>query len=374
MKRNIFCFVLAMIMVSVLLAACGNSGNSGNSGNFTGATTQENHGSTNPPAVGEDEETNAEASAGLAYEELVKKAEEEGEVVVYGSFSPEVFDGRIKKGFEERYNIKVTYSRIESGTGGLSFRVDAEHKSGNVLVDVVNQGDRLIMEEFKKNGYLAKVDFLDPETGEASNDISDGYITPVNYSPIGIIYNSSKMEEPTSWEDLLDPSLEGEIGIADPEIKIAMIDLLVNLREHYGDEFIRKFGKQVVKYKDNPIVNNAVIGQEVTAGVNFSSLVLPRLENQSTMKYTEELGITSGPPQYQAVMANGPHPHAGLLFMNWCMSIEGQLAINGDGLGSSSLKGVEIEGVRPIPSGYNVADYQRALEEKDEILKLFNNE
>lgn len=147
----------------------------------------------------------------------------------------------------------------------------------------------------------------------------------------------------------------------------------MTLRDYYGDDFIRQFGGQVMVHNDNPNVANAVVGKELAAGVSYSSTAMP-LIGETSIKYTHELDITSGPVLYLAPIAKAPNRHAGQLFINWSMSPEGQLAWNGNDYGTTPFTGIEIEGVSQAPEGYEVSGYARGIEERDEILELFYGE
>jgi iron(III) transport system substrate-binding protein len=345
-KKNLL--LSLVIIFSIILAACGSK-----------ETTQKDV----------DNKEKADKTE-LTYEQIIDKAKEEGKLVVYGSSSPERFSVP-EKAFEEEFGINVEY--IRAAGGDLANRVNAEFKSKKVLADVVFGGDHVMMENFNDSGFVEKVNFVSPETAEEVNKLSDIY-TPVNLSPTGIVYDSTQMEEPKSWEGLLDPKLKGKIGIADPSLSNTLPALFLRLKDEYGEEFLKKFGEQVVIYDADPLVANNVVGKELIAGLSYSTIALPLIKGDAsnTIKYTQDLDVTAGPMAAMTLLKERPNTYAGLLFMNWSMTIEGQKAWNGNFMGITALESVEVEGVSKPPAGYEVSDYKRAAEEKEEILELFN--
>jgi iron(III) transport system substrate-binding protein len=347
MKRSLSIFMVMLLLV--LLASCGSK----EAGKKETASSNKENKSTQ--------------SAELTYDELVKKAKEEGKVVVYGSSSPERF-GLVAEAFKKQFGIDVMYNRTEAGD--LANRIHSEHQSGKVQVDVVVQSNMVMLQEFKQKGYVEKVNYVTPETADEVNAMSDGYFTPIQIAAAGIMYDSDKMKTPTSWEDLLNPDIK-QFAIQNPASNNTFIAVLNTLRDKYGDEFIEKLGEKLVYYDAVPLVANNIMAKEVTAGLNFPSTAIALINKQpSSIKFTDELGVTSGITQYQLLMEKGQHHYAGLLFMNWNLTAEAQKAWNGNDGGATPLKSIKIDGVRQVPDGFVPADYDRATKERDEILSL----
>jgi iron(III) transport system substrate-binding protein len=347
MKRNLLKVLVMAFSLSFFLSACGGA-----------------------EEVGTKSDENTKGITKLSYDELVEKAKEEGKVLVYGSSSPERMASMINA-FEGQFGIKIQFTRLVAGE--LANRVDAEHKSKKVQVDVILNPNTLILGDFKKKEYLTQVNYVIPKTADEANSISDGYFTPIQVSPSGIMYDSSLMEKPTSWEDLLDPEVD-QFAFPDPAFDDSFIGVLVNLRKNYGDEFIQKLGKKLKIYEQLPTAVNSVMGKEIIAGLSYSSVTLPLIDGNSTsIEFTDELEATAGPILYQVLVSDGPNNHAGLLFMNWSLSPEGQSVLNGKNIGVSPLKSVDIKGVRKVPNGFEAIDYQSAIDQKEDILELINS-
>lgn len=346
-----------------LLAACGSQ-----PGPQEAAAPNTNTNATTNNGANEESEDDPN---NLTYEELIEKAKEEGELVMYGTDSAELM-AKVSEAFQNEFGIKINYSRV-SGTGEVVSRIESEHQSGKVMVDILNNGNDSILRQFVDKGYAKQVKFTIPETAEEANSITDGYIFTSRINPTGIVYDSARMEEPTSWEDLLAPELKGQVAMADPSLITTKIALFVELREKFGNEFIQKLGEQLVIYNEDPMVPNNVIGKEIIAGISYSAVSVPFIKGDSSIKYTDNLDVITGPMLPHIVFAKAPHPHAALLYANWIYSKEGQQLLNGNDVGISPLNSIEIEGVRPFPQGFKQADYDRAVVERDAILELFNS-
>lgn len=344
---------LVIALIAIILGACGSE-------------------TSNTESNQESEVKEQDNLTELTYEELVEKAKEEGEVVVYGSSSPERMSGVIEA-FENKYGIEVKYTTTNAGD--IVNKLHAEHQSGNVQVDVIFQANSLINKEFIDSGYLAEIKYSLPEIAEEANALTvDNYITPMNVATAGILYDSSVIDKPESWEDLLDSSVS-EIGIEDPAQNNTFIAILNVLRDEYGDDFIKELGKKLVIYDKITMVANNVMAKEIPVGFSMGSVGLPIINqaSDSSVKYIDDLPVVGGINLYQGLVKEGSNNHAGLLLLNWTLSPEGQVAWNGNDMGKTPLKNIEIEGVEPAPDGLVEIDYARALEEREEILELLNS-
>ena len=187
MRKRVFALSLAVLTAaSTLLSGCGGGP----------------EGSTPPDGSGGDSESN--------------------ELFVYNW--GEYIDEDVIAQFEEETGIKVVYDLFETNE-----EMYPVIEAGAVNYDVVCPSDYMI-QKMRENDLLAELNFdnipnadqIDPAYMEMSKtfDPENKYSVPYCWGTVGILYNTKRLEElgvepPTSWEDLWDERLSGEILMQD---------------------------------------------------------------------------------------------------------------------------------------------------------------
>lgn len=187
MKKRVFALSLAVLTAaSTLLSGCGGGP----------------EGSMPPDGSGEDSGSN--------------------ELFVYNW--GEYIDEDVISQFEEETGIKVVYDLFETNE-----EMYPVIEAGAVNYDVVCPSDYMI-QKMRENDLLAELNFdnipnadqINPAYMEMSRtfDPENKYSVPYCWGTVGILYNTKRLEElgvepPTSWEDLWDERLSGEILMQD---------------------------------------------------------------------------------------------------------------------------------------------------------------
>ena len=156
-----------------------------------------------------------EATGTGASEELIKAAQAEGELVVYGSCEEEYLAAACAH-FEELYGVKTTYQRLSTG----EVQAKIEEENGNPSADVWFGGTT------DPYNVVAAEGLLEPyEAVNAAHLTSDMYKHPDNlwfgiYKGIlGFMVNTSELDRmglkaPEDWQDLLKPEYQGLIWLS----------------------------------------------------------------------------------------------------------------------------------------------------------------
>ena len=150
-------------------------------------------------------------------EALIKAAQEEGELVVYGSCE-EPYVAAAAKHFEELYGIKTYYQRLS--TGEVQAKITEEN--GNPSGDVWFGGTTDPYNESASAGLLEAY-----EAQNASHLLGDAYRDPDGYwygiykGILGFMVNREELERlnleaPKDWDDLLKPEYQGLIWMSNP--------------------------------------------------------------------------------------------------------------------------------------------------------------
>lgn len=145
-----------------------------------------------------------------------KDGEDKGTVNVYNW--GEYIDMDLLKEFEQETGIRVNYRTFESNEQMYSVL-----KQGGVSYDVVIPSDYMISRMISED-MLEKINFdkipnislIDESTRGMEYDPTGEYSVPYTWGTVGIIYNSSMIdEEITSWSALFDERYAGQILMID---------------------------------------------------------------------------------------------------------------------------------------------------------------
>lgn len=158
-----------------------------------------------------------------------------GELFVYNW--GEYIDESVIDQFEEETGIEVTYDLFETNEEMYPII-----EAGAINYDVVCPSDYMI-QKMLENNMLAEINFdnvpnvkeIDPAYMEMSKafDPENKYSVPYCWGTVGIIYNTKRLAElgvaaPTSWADLWDEKLSGEILMQDSVRDAFMVALKKN--------------------------------------------------------------------------------------------------------------------------------------------------
>ena len=262
-------------------------------------------------------------------EALIKAAQEEGELVVYGSCE-EPYVAAAAKHFEELYGIKTYYQRLS--TGEVQAKITEE--AGNPSADVWFGGTTDPYNESAKAGLLMAY--------EAANaaDLSapmyrdaDGYWYGIYKGILGFMVNTEELERlgleaPQSWDDLLKPEYKGLVWMSNPNTAGTaklIINTLVQLKGH--DEAMKYFvelDKNIAQYTKSGSGPSKKVGiGECVIGIGFLhdgiAQILSGYDNIALVIPAEgtsfEIGAT-------AIFEGCAHENAAKLWIEYALSPE----------------------------------------------------
>ena len=262
-------------------------------------------------------------------EALIKAAQEEGELVVYGSCE-EPYVAAAAKHFEELYGIKTYYQRLSPG----EVQAKITEEAGNPSADVWFGGTTDPYNESAKAGLLMAY--------EAANaaDLSapmyrdaDGYWYGIYKGILGFMVNTEELarlglEAPKSWDDLLKPEYKGLIWMSNPNTAGTaklIINTMVQLKGH--DEAMQYFvelDKNIAQYTKSGSGPSKKVGiGECVIGIGFLhdgiAQILSGYDNIALIIPSEgtsfEIGAT-------AIFEGCAHENAAKLWIEYALSPE----------------------------------------------------
>lgn len=147
-------------------------------------------------------------------------------------------EGVIDK-FKEEYGVNVNYVRFTTNE-----EMYTKIKAGGTNYDVAFPSDymieRMINEDMLETidvSQLENFKYIRPDLISLEYDPNNEYSVPYMWGTVGIMYNTTKVDEPiTSWKSLWDPKYSGEIFMMDSirdsiGITLKMLNYSLNTRE-----------------------------------------------------------------------------------------------------------------------------------------------
>lgn len=274
------------------------------------------------------------------WQEIVDLANDEGQVNLYNVAS-EVQNSRLEEMWSEAYpEIQLNITR---GAAELPTRVAAELESGTAGADVFQFSN---LEWYDQNEeHLADISQL-PSNDEGWNEdyvaLEDKAIVASTLPWSMVAWNTDTFPNGFhEWEDLLDPSVEGQLGTRGT-VTASVAGYLDFLETELGEDYMFGLGEQDPAYYASgvPLMQAVASGEVGVANAGVPATAMELQEQGAPIDFTYmEPGFA-----FQigsAAFTEAGNPNAALVFMDWFMSEEGQYAYNGDGYGGAGRDGVD---------------------------------
>ena len=271
----------------------------------------------------------ASAFAEGGLDDLIAAAQDEGELIVYGSCEEQYLSEACKK-FQELYGINVEYQRLS--TGEVQTKI-AEEK-GNPSADVWFGGTNDPYNEAAKDGLLEAY-----EAVNASHLLKPYYRDPEGYwygiyqGILGFMVNKEELarlnlEAPKTWDDLLKPEYKGLIWLSNPNTAGTaklVINTMVQIKGH--DEAMAYFvelDKNIAQYTKSGSGPSKKVGPgECVIGIGFlHDGVYQILQGYDNIGLIVPEDGTSFEVGATAIFKGCKHPEAAKLWIEFALSPE----------------------------------------------------
>ena len=301
--------VLIVVLIAFSLVACNNGG--GNSGGNS-----------------DKEPVTVAGFEGL--EDLIAAAQEEGELVVYGSCE-EVYLAAACEHFEELFGIKVQYQRLSSAE--VPAKISEE--KGNPSADVWFGGTTDPYNIAAKKGLLEPYAAVHAShlLGDAYKD-ADGAWHGIYKGILGFMVNKDELdrmgiEAPQDWADLLDPKYEGLIWLSNYKTagtaKLVVNTMIQKYGHDEGIQYLVDLDKNVHVYTKSGSGPSKSVGTgECVVGIGFLHDGITQIADNGYKNI--ELIIPSSGTSYEigatAIFKGAKHPNAAKLWIEYALSPE----------------------------------------------------
>jgi iron(III) transport system substrate-binding protein len=276
------------------------------------------------------------AAARAADQALIDAAKKEGEIVWYTSFIESQLARPLAAAFEKRFpGLKV---RIVPGTAtDLLLKLLGEAKAGDIRGDVHHGGSSVwplikanaVEKYFPDEAKKYPPELKDPN-GLWSADALYFLVAAVNTDLV------KPKDEPKTYADLLDPKWKGKIAWTNAMTQGGAAGFIGTILQSMGDEkgmdYLRKLAAQnVINVPSNQrvVLNQVIAGEYPLAVATFNNHSDISAAKGAPVKWLKLEPVTA--TLDTVMLLKGPHPNAGKLFIDYCLSEDGQKAIRDAG-------------------------------------------
>jgi iron(III) transport system substrate-binding protein len=254
--------------------------------------------------------------------ELIDAARKEGKLVYYTANFAEV-EQEVIKAFNKRFpEIKVEMVRAPGGQ--LITRVKTEAAAGKLSADVVDHSDRALMSDL--------VDlFQDYAPPNGKDYLPESMISPKLWPRATLVwsiaYNSALLAKPPkSWMDLTRPEYGNkQIGQVFAASGGTTWTRIMFERQVLGEDYWkRQAATNPILYPSGAPASDALVRGEVTIAPLLYNAVYPKKHDGAPVEIFFAPEGAPVNPYASGVPKTSAHPNAAKLFLNWCLSQEGQ--------------------------------------------------
>lgn len=271
----------------------------------------------------------AENSVG-ASEDLIKAAQEEGTLVVYGSCEEDYLAAACNH-FEEVFGIEVQYQRLSTGEVQAKVEEENGNPSGDVWFGGTTDPYNVVTAEGLLEPYEAAnaSHITDPKYQDA-----DGNWYGIYTGLLGIMYNKDEVERlgvtpPADFADLIDPQYKGLIWSSNYNTagtaKLIINTMIQKYGHDEGIQFLVDLDKNVAVYTKSGSGPSKNIGTgECTIGLGFlHDGIFQIVDNgYENIELVVPSSGTSCEVGATAIFKGAKHPNAAKLWIEYALSPE----------------------------------------------------
>jgi iron(III) transport system substrate-binding protein len=263
----------------------------------------------------------SQAEENFGSPELVAAAKAEGKLVLYTANYAEVEQDVIKE-FNKRFpEIKVEMVRAPGGQ--LITRVRTEAAAGKLIADIVDHSDRALMVE------LADL-FQDYAPPNAADYDPAALVSPKFWPRAtlmwSIAYNTELVKDPPkTWMDLTKPQYDKLIGQVFAQSGGTTWTRIMFERQVLGEDYwAKQAATHPILYPSGAPMSDALVRGEIGMGPLLYNAVYPKQKEGAPLKMVFPPEGVPANPYATGIPKTAAHPNAAKLYLNWCLSKEGQ--------------------------------------------------
>ena len=322
MKKKVLATVLASVMAIATLAGCGSQAAAPAAAPAAEAKEEAAPAEEEAPAA---EATEAAEATGM--DALIEAAKAEGQLTVYGSCEEAYLSAACQK-FEELYGIKVDYQRLSTGEVYTKIEEEAGNPSGDVWFGGTTDPYNEAVTAGLLEPYAAEnaSHLVGPEYKDADNNWFGIY-----KGILGFMCNKEELDRlgleiPKDWDDLLDPSYEGLIGMSNPSTAGTaklVINTMIQMKGHdEAMEYFKELDKNIYQYTKSGSGPSKMVGPgECVIGIGFlHDGITQILAGYDNIELVIPASGTSFEIGATAIFKGAKNPNAAKLWIEYALS------------------------------------------------------
>ena len=263
----------------------------------------------------------ARAEENFGPPELIAAAKAEGKLVYYTANFAEVEQQVIKEFNKRCPEIKIEMVRAPGGQ--LITRVKTEAAAGKLIADVVDHSDRALMSEL--------VDlFQDYAPPNAADYNPAAQISPKLWPRATLVwsiaYNTELVKDPPkTWRDLTKPEYDKTIGQVFAQSGGTTWTRIMFERQVLGEDYwAKQAATHPILYPSGAPTSDALVRGEISIAPLLYNAIYPKQKDGAPIKIFFPPEGAPVNPYATGIPKTAAHPNAAKLFLNWCLSKEGQ--------------------------------------------------
>jgi iron(III) transport system substrate-binding protein len=263
----------------------------------------------------------AKAADDFGPPELIAAAKAEGKLVLYTANFAEVEQEVIRE-FNKRFpEIKVEMVRAPGGQ--LITRVKTEAAAGKLIADIVDHSDRALMQPL--------IDlFQDYAPPNAADYDPAALISPKLWPRLtaiwSIAYNTELVKNPPkSWWDLTKSENDKKTSQVIAASGGTTWTRIMFERQVLGEDYwAKQAATHPVLYPSGAPMSDSMVRGEVAMGPLIYNAVFPKMKDGAPINAVFPPEGVPANPYATGIPKTATHVNAAKLYLNWCLSKEGQ--------------------------------------------------
>ncbi|MCR8826971.1 ABC transporter substrate-binding protein [Pseudosulfitobacter koreensis] len=216
---------------------------------------------------------------------------------------------------------------VRDGTTQLMARLRAEIEAGNPQPDVLLIADTVTLEGMAQEGLLTAYQSPEAADYDAALYSADGFYHSTKLITTGIVYNTGVETAPTSWTDLADPAIKGQIVMPSPLYSGAALIHLATLTgdDSLGWDYYEALAENDVRAQGgNGGTFKAVASGEKPYGMVVDFLAIRNKADGSPIEFVFPEEGVSYVTEPVAIMSSAKNVEGAQSFVDFLLSLEGQ--------------------------------------------------
>ncbi len=302
------------------------------------------------------------------------------ELIVYSPLH-EYEISRILSQFERETGINTEFIRLSAGEMAARIVAESNNPGGDVFFGGPSETHEAIIPEGVLRPYES------PRAAETDSDFHhpEFYWSGFYVGPMGFAINTDRWESeiggdyPSTWEDLLDPALEGEVLMASPAASGTAYNIAATQFFRYDTEdeawdYLAQLDRNTPFYTTSGAAPARQAGTgEVIVGLAFAHDVMKPIDAgfPLALSIPENAGWEIGAV---SIIDGGPNPEAAEAFVDWILGPDAQQLHTDLSLRISTHPDVQMPpGATPLAELSLVDyDYEWAGENRSRIVEEWN--